>query len=63
MTIPKRFNKMNREEQEKWLVLKLIEVHEQESNLRRMLATVRGGRKVELIMEERPDEIGMKDPA
>ena len=54
---------MNREEQEKWLVLKLIEVHEQESNLRRMLATVRGGRKVELIMEERPDEIGMKDPA
>jgi len=63
MTIPKRFNKMSKDEQEKWLVLKLIEVHEQESNLRRMLATVRGGRKVELIMEERPDEIGMKDPA
>ena len=63
MTIPKKFNKMSKDEQERWLVSKLIEVHEQEAHLRRMLATVRGGRKVELILEERPDEIIMKETA
>ena len=61
MKIPKKFNRMNRDEQESWLVERLMMVLKEEDGLRRMLAAVRGGQKLEVTLEERPDELIMKD--
>jgi Fe-S cluster biosynthesis and repair protein YggX len=63
MKIPKTFNKMSVEDQEKWLVKQLMLVHSQEEKLRKMLAQVRGGQRIELRMDVRPDEIVLKETA
>lgn len=42
------FNSMTIGQQEDYLVMALQKVHERESKLRKMLATVRGGKKVEI---------------
>lgn len=52
---------MNRDEQESWLVERLLQVIAEEDGLRRMLAAVRGGQRLEITLEERPDELIMKD--
>lgn len=61
MKIPKTFNKMSKEEQESWLVKQLMEVHSREQELRKLLAKVRGGHRVQIRLDERPDEIQLKD--
>lgn len=61
MKIPKKFNRMSRDEQESWLVQRLLQVLKEEDGLRRMLAAVRGGERLEIHLEERPDELIMKD--
>jgi hypothetical protein len=55
MKFPKAWNKMNLKEQEDFLVKKLNEIYDSEKKIRSLLAQVRGGRKVELIAEERGD--------
>ena len=52
---------MSRDEQESWLVQRLLQVIKEEDGLRRMLAAVRGGERLEVHLEERPDELIMKD--
>lgn len=54
---------MSKEEQESWLVERLMEMQKLEKKLRRLLATVRGGNKVQIRMEERPDEMVLKEQA
>lgn len=63
MKIPKTFNKMSVSDQENWLVKKLMELQQEENKLRRLLATVRGGNKLVITAEERPDEILLKETA
>lgn len=63
MRMPKNFNKMNTIDQEIWLVKKLQEMYAVESELRKMLATVRGGQKVSMPEIDRPDEAILKDPS
>lgn len=60
MKPPKNFNKMSRDEQENWLVNKLAKVESEMNELRRMLAKVRGGARLHVEMDERPDEILLK---
>lgn len=55
MKYPKQFNKWSLEEQERWLIAKLQQMHIEEDELRRTLATVRNGYKYEPSLEERPD--------
>lgn len=63
ITIPKKINKMSMDEQESWIVEKLMEMQKVERRLRRLLATIRGGQKVEIKLSERPDEIDLKESA
>lgn len=63
ISIPKKFNKMSKEEQESWLVERLMEMQKVERKLRRMLATVRGGQKIQVKLDERPDEMVLKETA
>ncbi len=63
INIPKKLNKMSKDEQESWLVEKLQEIRVVENRLRRMLASVRGGQKLQIKLEERPDEINLKESA
>lgn len=55
MKYPKQFQKWSLEEQERWLIAKLQEMHTEEDDLRRTLAQVRNGYKYEPSTEERPD--------
>jgi hypothetical protein len=61
MKYPKTWNKMSLSEQENWLVKKLTEIYNQEAEIKRMLGKVRGGQKINVIIEERPDLLEMKD--
>jgi hypothetical protein len=61
MKMPKGFNKMPVMDQESWLVQKLQDVHSLESQLRKMLAAVRGGQRVNIPEIDRPDEAILKD--
>lgn len=60
MKTPKGFNKMTLREQNDYLTKELERVHEQEDWIKRMLAKVRGGQKVLITQDERPDELLMK---
>lgn len=61
MKTPKGFNKMAARDQETWLVKKLGEIHAVEAELRKLLATVRGGQRVSIPeTDERPDLIDLK---
>jgi hypothetical protein len=60
MKMPKGFNKWTLLQQENYFNNKLQEIHSIEKEYRRILASIRGGQKVELIEMDRPDEILMK---
>jgi len=55
MKLPKKLNKMNLEEQEQWLQSELFKLNDMSETIRRQLAKVRGGMRVEVSAEERPD--------
>ena len=58
---PKNWNKMSLSEQENWLVKKLNDLYIMETNIKQILAKIRGGTKFEVKEIERPDEIILKD--
>lgn len=55
MKLPKKLNKMTLDEQESYLVQMLFKIDEEREVVRKNLARVRGGLKVEIIQDERPD--------
>ena len=61
MKIPKSFDKMNLDQQEAWLVNKLMRLQMDVEVLRRLLARVRGGSKIDIHLDDRPDEIALKE--
>jgi hypothetical protein len=61
MKYPKNWNKMSLIEQENWLVKKLIDLCNQETEVKKMLGKVRGGQKINIVIDERPDLLEMKD--
>ena len=61
MRLPAKFNKMSLTEQENWLVKKLTELYNQEAEIKKMLGKVRGGQKINIVIDERPDLLEMKD--
>ena len=61
MKIPKTFDKMNLDQQEAWLVNKLMKMQLDVEALRRLLAKVRGGNKIDIQMDDRPDERALKE--
>ena len=61
MKYPKNWNKMILNEQENWLVKKLNELYNQEAEIKKMLGKVRGGQKINIVIDERPDLLDLKD--
>lgn len=61
MRYPKNWNKMSLTEQENWLVKKLTELYNEEVEVKKMLGKVRGGQKINIVIDERPDLLEMKD--
>ena len=61
MKFPKKLNKMTLDEQESWLVNELYKVDDQRQVIVKQLAKVRGGMKIEVSTEERPDLVILKD--
>lgn len=61
MRMPKGFNKMPAMDQESWLVQKLQDVHSVETQLKKLLAAVRGGQRVNIPEIDRPDEAILKE--
>jgi hypothetical protein len=61
MKLPKNFYKMSLQEQEAMLIKKIQELHNEEDDVRKMLATIRGGYKIIEPREiDRPDELILK---
>jgi hypothetical protein len=59
--LPQKFYKMDSTEQEAYLITLLQSIHEDEKEVKRMLATVRGGYHYEVTTEpDRPDLMTMK---
>lgn len=58
--IPKKFEKMSLEQQESYLLAKLIELQKKEELYRRALAKVRGKTKIPTSDWERMDLIDLK---
>jgi hypothetical protein len=58
--IPKKFNKMNIQEQEVFLLNKLQDLYIKEKIYRKALAQVRRNVKVEIAEIDRPDEAILK---
>lgn len=61
MKLPAKFNKMSLIEQENWLVKKLNELYNEEIEIKKMLGKVRGGQRINIVIDERPDLLEMKD--
>jgi hypothetical protein len=61
MRLPAKFNKMSLIEQENWLVKKLNELYNEEIEVKKMLGKVRGGQKINIVIDERPDLLEMRD--
>jgi hypothetical protein len=61
MKLPKNFNKLSLPEQEKILVEKWFVVQDEADKIARMLASVRGGYRVRVSDEDRPDELLLKN--
>ena len=59
--IPKKVEKMSLEQQEAFLLEKLIDLQKKEQVYRRALAQVRGKTKIEVSDWERMDLLQMKD--
>ena len=60
MKMPKGFNKWSAVEQESWLVKRLQEYYAVESQISKMLASIRGGQRLHISEIERPDELLLK---
>lgn len=60
MKMPKGFNKWSAQEQESWLVTRLQEYYAVESQISKMLASIRGGQRLHISEIERPDELLLK---
>jgi hypothetical protein len=61
MKLPKNFYKISLQEQESILIKKLQDLHNEEVDVRKMLATIRGGYKIIEPKEiDRPDELILK---
>jgi hypothetical protein len=60
MKMPKGFNKWSAQEQEIWLVNKLQYYYDVQSQISRMLASIRGGQRLQISEVERPDEALLK---
>ena len=60
MRMPKGFNKMTIAEQESWLVRKYQEMIKEVEEVTKLLAKVRGGKKLVVSEIDRPDEALMK---
>ena len=63
MRMPKNWNKMTAAQQEILLVNKYQELTAQVDEVRKLLATVRGGQRVTIPEIDRPDEAILKDPS
>ncbi len=60
MKMPKGFSKWSMQEQEIWLVNKLQYYYDVQSQISRMLASIRGGQRLQISEIERPDEALLK---
>jgi hypothetical protein len=60
MKMPKGFSKWSAQEQEIWLVNKLQYYYDVQSQITRMLASIRGGQRLQISEVERPDEALLK---
>jgi len=60
MKMPKGFSKWSMQEQEIWLVNKLQYYYGVQSQISRMLASIRGGQRLQISEIERPDEALLK---
>jgi hypothetical protein len=61
MKLPKNFYKMSLQEQEVILIKKIQDLHNEEDDIRKMLATIRGGYQIIEPKEiDRPDELILK---
>lgn len=61
MKLPKNFYKLSLSEQESVLAKRIIELHREEDEIRKMLGTIRGGYKIIEPKEiDRPDEYTLK---
>jgi hypothetical protein len=60
MKMPKGFGKWSAQEQEIWLVNKLQDYYAIQSQITRMLASIRGGQRLQISEVERPDEALLK---
>jgi hypothetical protein len=60
MKMPKGFNKWSAQEQEIWLVNKLQDYYAIQNEISRMLASIRGGQRLQVSEIERPDEALLK---
>jgi hypothetical protein len=60
MRMPKGFNKWSAIEQESWLVKKLQEFYAAENEITKILASIRGGQRLQYNEIERPDELELK---
>ena len=60
MKMPKGFGKWSMQEQEIWLVNKLQDYYAIQSQITRMLASIRGGQRLQISEVERPDEALLK---
>jgi len=58
--MPKGFSKWSMQEQEIWLVNKLQYYYDVQSQISRMLASIRGGQRLQISEIERPDEALLK---
>lgn len=61
MKLPKSFNKMKLSEQEEYLTKKLQEVYDLENYIRKQLASIRGGQRIHVPDDIRPDEDLLKN--
>jgi hypothetical protein len=60
MKMPKGFSKWSMQEQEIWLVNKLQDYYAIQNQISRMLASIRGGQRLQVSEIERPDEALLK---
>jgi hypothetical protein len=60
MKMPKGFGKWSAQEQEIWLVNKLQDYYAIQNQITRMLASIRGGQRLQISEVERPDEALLK---
>ena len=60
MKMPKGFNKWTLQQQEEFFIKRLQELYAIESDMKRNLAKIRGGNRLNFNEIERPDEIALK---